>query len=74
MRYKYIREKRTGFIIWPADAAIHSEVATRLHLVVHSAGFVRMEPEGLVCFGKSESLGVGVAPEDTALLRQQLMG
>lgn len=74
MRYKYIREKRTGFIIWPANAAMHSEVATRMHLIVHSAGFVRMAPEGLVCFGESESLGVISDPEDTALLRQQLLG
>lgn len=74
MRYKYIREKRTGFIIWPANAAMHSEVATRMHLIVHSAGFVRMEPEGLVCFGKSESLGVTSDPKDSALLTQQLLG
>lgn len=74
MRYKYIREKRTGFIIWPANAAMHSEVATRMHLIVHSAGFVQMAPEGLVCFGESESLGVTSDPEDTALIRQHLLG
>jgi len=71
---KYIREKRLGFILWPDNAAYHSDMAKRLHLVVHSAGFVRTEPEGLVCFGESESLGISSLPEDTTLLRQQLRG
>lgn len=71
---KYIREKRLGFILWPDNAAYHSDMAKRLHLVVHSAGFVRMKPEGLVCFGESESLGVTSDPEDTALIRQHLLG
>ena len=74
MKLKYVRHQKKGFFLFPdSDRVWHSDVGEFLgseELV--SAGFVRFNSGVPECFGKSESLRLGGAPDDTDSLRAWL--
>jgi len=60
------------------EATDHSCIANALAGVnapnVVSAGFVRFTPDGLVCYGKSTSLGIGSAGDVDSKLINKMLG
>jgi hypothetical protein len=74
MKLKYVRHQKKGFFLFPdSDRVWHSHVGSflgREELV--SAGFVRFKSGVPECFGASESLRLGGAPDDTDSLRAWL--
>lgn len=75
--HKYVRHSVVGFVIWPkTDSLWHSEVGQLLehiHGEIMSAGFVSTGADGPVCFGESESLGIGSLEGDTEAIRKQFV-
>lgn len=73
---KYVRHETKGFFLFPrSDRVFHSHIADFLGRGgIVSAGFVRFDDKksSPICFGKSESIGIGSLPEDTKLLREQV--
>ena len=68
---KYIRTK-DGVIVFPMIVA-HKEMEDRIGERVTSAGFVKQDKnKNLICFGRSESLGIKSDPEDTLVLQIQI--
>ena len=77
MKLKYVRHSIAGFIVWPGDTDLYhahiGRVANReTQGSVLSAGFCSFSSDGVRCFGKSESLGIGSRPEDGDLLAEQM--
>lgn len=77
MSLKYVRHEEIGFVLWPrTDALWHSHVGRLLQQrrdgAIISAGFVEFGPDGPVCFGMSESLGIASRDDDSDALAAQL--
>lgn len=77
MTQKYVRHAQIGFVVWPkTDALWHAHVgeltSRRRPGGILSAGFVDFTTAGVRCFGHSESLGIGSAPDDSEALAKQL--
>ncbi|MBE0454864.1 MAG: hypothetical protein IBX58_14430 [Roseovarius sp.] len=64
---KYIRLENDRMIVFPRDIE-HRHVAEQQPWRTISAGF--LDPEYMVCFGESMSLGIGGLPDDTEILRR----
>ncbi len=75
MKYIVVRGPGGEVPILFARALYHRSVALQFGgpVAVISAGFARMSPEGIECFGSSSSLGIGSRPDaDTTLFRRHL--
>jgi hypothetical protein len=74
MELKYVRHSRIGFILWPrTDDLWHSHIGNALPRGgIESAGFASVKGGKVQCWGKSESLGIPSAPDDSKALAQQL--
>lgn len=82
-KYIVIRERQFGSRvtnIYPFDSRIiHKDMATKIggelgpNRVI-SAGFIRFEADGPVCYGKSVSLRVESRPEEDTLLAKIAFG
>lgn len=75
---KYVRHSKLGFILWSDMNDIWHKhigewIVARYGGKIISAGFVQVEPDTeVICFGKSESLGISSDSEDSELLKKQL--
>ena len=71
---KYVRHETKGFFIFPESSdVIHAEVGCMLGLEgLLSAGFIMFYCGAPTCYGRSESLNLGVRDDDTDALRKQL--
>lgn len=85
MKHKYVRHSRLGIAIFPADTFLsHANISEAMRYAMYeapsnvdegkviSAGFVWIEKDRVIVEGKSESLGIGQAPDDAAAIRAQL--
>ena len=70
---KYIKFGRNEFYVFPAWER-HDETAARVGdpREVKSAGFVRLDADGIYAYGSSVSLGVASDEKDTELLSRLL--
>lgn len=70
---KYLCIDRVEFHVFP-HFLCHRDEAKKHDGEVTSAGFVRLTPTGLECYGESTSLGISAHPSDTlrlnALIRE----
>ena len=79
-KFKYVRMSLTGFILQEmTDQVFHSHIAQACRMEerynkVVSAGFAYIESGKVICSGRSESLNIGSAPEDSELLHKALFG
>jgi hypothetical protein len=74
MELKYVRHARIGFVLWPrTDDLWHSHIAATLPRGgIESAGFASVAGGKVRCWGLSESLQIGSAPDDGKALAEQL--
>lgn len=77
MIHKYVRNEVVGFVLFPAtDLVFHSHVggtvARESGSPNISAGFAYISERGVKCYGRSESMRLNSAPEDSELLAEQL--
>ena len=76
MKHKYVRHSTLGVVFFPADTELtHGNIGFVLRQArgkIVSAGFVWIERYGVVVTGRSESLGIGQAPDDADVIRNQL--
>lgn len=79
MKHKYVRHSTLGVVLFPANTEVsHKDIAyilcrrSPLGGEIISAAFVCVERDRVVLEGKSESLGIGQAPDDAAVIRFQL--
>ena len=77
MQLKYVRHSTIGFVLWPkTDALWHSHVGDLLRRKdggrIISAGFCTVSDGAVHCYGRSESLDIGGAPDDAKALASQL--
>lgn len=74
---KYVRHSKVGFILFDDMTQIyHKHMAEFVvkarggHVI--SAGFASFSVDRFICHGKSESLGIGGAVDDTESLNRQM--
>jgi len=76
MIHKYIRHSTVGFILWPARDPWHSDLADAVVRSaggrIVSAGFCTVGVTRAFCYGRSESLNLNAAPDDSQALTDQL--
>lgn len=77
MQHKYVRHETVGFVLLPQQddvwhAHIGDELLRRARGGLISAGFCSVQGGAVRCWGRSESLGLGGAPDDEQALAKQL--
>jgi len=69
---KYIIAANDEVIIF-SDSICHKDVADAMGIPVKSAGFFYVSDRQPLCYGKSESLGIGSQPSDSDQIGEELM-
>lgn len=77
MKHKYVRIDNFGVILFPMQHDVmHVDVCKLIERNTGSrcvsAGFVDLYDGTVRCYGRSESIGIGGAPDDEAVIARQL--
>ena len=71
MKYVVFKSKNVKHVVLAADHTSHSSISVEDATPI-SAGFFSIGPDGVSCYGKSDSLNLSPSEEDPSLITRLL--